>query len=624
VERGGFFQRFVAVRHFTRLLARANLRVGDAFYMNLLAVIAGFLVALFVYLFKGFVNWGCQLIRGKEELFSLYSSLEALLRGDQGGTQLGIFSEYRWLIYLLPPIGGLLVGFIFRFWDPHRRFRGVSIVMESVARRGGRLSMRKGFIEMATSSLSIISGLSVGVEGPIVVGGGWIGSQVAQLFRLSAARVRVLLACGSAAGISAVFNAPIAGFFFSLELILGDFRKKAVAAIVLASASANITIQALTGGEPIFKLPVYTMGTWSEILNYVVLGLICGLVAYTFAQVLQFCDDTFPRWRIYPPLRPMFGGIIISALAFFFPEILGTGHHVVELLVNGHFPPEAHLVHQLTWSVPILYLLALCFAKLVATSVTLGSGAAGGKFAPSLFMGSTIGGVFGFIATSLAWNPATDPAAYALVGMATIFGSIAQAPLTVILLVFEMTGSYTMILPMLAAGVLSQVVFYSLRKEGVFTHKLSLMGIKFGRGKDLNILEAIPVSRVMHSGVETIPASEHLGRVRERFGHSPHHGFPVVDADGRLCGMITTSDLTHHHDDPETVFAREVCTPTVYSLNVKDDCHRAIAMLEDYHIGRVPVLDDEGRPVGIITRTDIVGAYKLALQLRQQELDEGG
>jgi CIC family chloride channel protein len=271
-----------------------------------------------------------------------------------------------------------------------------------------------------------------------------------------------------------------------------------------------------------------------------------------------------------------------------------------------------------------VYLLALCFAKLLATSVTLGSGAAGGKFAPSLFMGSTIGGVFGFVLASQPWNLATDPAAYALVGMATIFGSIAQAPLTVILLVFEMTGSYKMILPMLAAGVLSQVVFYSLRKEGVFTHKLSLMGVKFGRGKDLNILEAIPVSRVMHTNVETIPADEPLGSVRQRFQDSPHHGFPVVDKEGRLCGMITTSDLTHHYGDPEGERARAICTGTVYSLKVTDDCHRAIALLEDYHIGRVPVLDSEGRPVGIITRTDIVGAYKLALQLRQQELDEAG
>lgn len=624
MERGGHFLRFSFINRFAGLLARANLRVGDAFYINLLAVLAGFIVALFVYLFKGLVNWGSQLIRGDESLFPLFMSLETSWRGGEGGTQLVLFADYRWLIYLLPPVGGLIVGIIFRLWGRHRRFRGVSAVIESVARRGGRLSMRKGGLELANSAISIASGLSVGMEGPIVVGGSTIGSQLAQLFHLSAARVRVMLACGAAAGISAVFNAPIAGFFFALELILGDFRKKAVAAIVLASVSANITIQALTGGERIFKLPMYTLETWSEIINYVVLGLICGLVAYFFAQTLQFCDHVFPRWRIYPPLKPMFGGIIVSTLAFFFPEILGTGHHTVELLVNGHFPPPAHLLSALAWSVPIVYLLALCFAKLVATSVTLGSGAAGGKFAPSLFMGSTVGGVFGFAVTAQAWNPATDPAAYALVGMATIFGSIAQAPLSVILLVFEMTGSYEMILPMLAAGVLSQVVFYSMRKEGVFTQKLARMGVKFGRGKDLSILEAIPVSKVMHTGVETIPADEALGLVRERFEQSEHHGFPVVDAEGRLCGMITTSDLTHHRQDPAAVRALEICTPTVYSLNVGDDCHRAIAMLEDYHIGRVPVLDAEGRPVGIITRTDIVGAYKLALQLRQQELDEAG
>ncbi len=624
MERGGYFQRFRPFRRLTELLARLNLRVTDAFYMSLLAVGAGVLVALFVYLFKGSVNWVSDLIRGDGGYFSLFAALDTWLRGGAGGGQLGLFAGHRWLIYLMPPLGGLIVGLLFRFWGRHRQFRGVSAVIESVARRGGRLSLRKGGLELLNSGISIASGLSVGMEGPIVVAGGTIGSNVARAFRLSPTRMRTLLASGAAAGISAVFNAPIAGFFFALELILGDFRKKAVAAIVLASVSANVTIQALTGGEPVFRLPKYELAQISEMGNYIALGLICGLVAYAFAQLLLYCDVWFPRWRLYPPLKPMIGGVIVSALAFFFPEILGTGHRTVETLINGHFPPSAHLLSALNWGMPLmfLYLLALCAAKLVATSVTLGSGAAGGKFAPSLFMGATTGGVFGFIAVANGWLGATDPATYALVGMATIFGSIAQAPLTVILLVFEMTDNYTLILPMMAAGVVSQVIFYSLRREGVFTHKLARLGVRVGRGKDLSILESIPVTRAMHRGVETIRCDEPLSAVRSRFEDTEHHGFPVVDEDGRLCGMLTTSDLVKHRlDDPEAT-AREICTLKVCTVGETDDCHRAIALLDDYHIGRVPVIDADGRPVGIITRTDIVGAYKLALQLRQQELEE--
>jgi len=617
VERGGYFLRFEPFRRLSAFLARINLRVTDAFYLNLLAVIIGLLVGLFVYLFKGAVNWASELIRGDGSYVDLFAWLDIQLRGDNSLGQAALFHDHHWLVYLIPPLGGLLVGLIFRKWGRHRQFRGVSAVIESVARRGGRLNLRKGSLELLNSGISIASGLSVGMEGPIVVAGGTIGSNIAQAFKLSPARTRVLLASGAAAGISAVFNAPIAGFFFALELILGDFRKKAVAPIVLASVSANVTLKAMTGGEPVFDLPTYALSHWTESLNFILLGLICGLVAYTFAQTLQYCDHIFPRWRIYPPLKPMIGGVIVSGIALMFPEILGTGHHTVEALINGHLP-----INALAWNISILYLLCLCFAKLIATAVTLGSGAAGGKFAPSLFMGATIGGVFGFIAEGL--HPSLDAAAYSLVAMATIFGSIAQAPLTVILLVFEMTGNYTLIVPMMAAGVVSQVVFYSLRKDGVFTHKLARLGIKFGRGKDLSILEAIPVSQVMHKGVETISADDSLESIRRRFEETEHHGFPVVDDKGVLCGIITTSDLIRHRSAPARATARVVCTSIVYSLQESDDCHKAIAFLEDYHIGRVPVVDAAGRPVGILTRTDIVGAYKLALQIKQQELSEAG
>jgi len=476
VERGGYFQRFELFARLGQLLSRINLRVTDAFYLNLLAVVAGVLVAFFVYLFKGLVNWVSLLVRGDGTILGLFSTIDTWLRGDAGG-QLTLFADHRWLIYLMPALGGLLVGLVFHFWGRQRQFRGVSAVIESVARGGGKLSLRRSGIELLNSGISIASGLSVGMEGPIVVAGSTIGSRVASAFKLSAARRRVLLASGAAAGISAVFNAPIAGFFFALELILGDFSKKAVAAIVLASVSANVTIQVLTGGERVFNLPAYNVAHWGEMGNYVVLGLICGLVAYAFAQFLLYCDNWFPQLRTYPPLRPMIGGLIVAALAFFFPEVLGTGHHTMETLLNGHFPASMHLVGALSWDNMLLYLLALCFVKIAATSITLGSGAAGGKFAPSLFMGATVGGVFGFL------------------------------PLTVILLVFEMTGNYSLILPMMAAGVVSQIVFYSLRKEGVFTHKLAQQGVKFGRGKDLSILEAITVESVMHRGVETMTCS---------------------------------------------------------------------------------------------------------------------
>ena len=240
MELSGYFSRFRFFRQLGALLGNRNIKLSDNFYLNLLAVITGILVGLLVY------AWSWMLEAGN-----------GFLRGDGDYPQWPLIADHHWLVLLFPPIGGLLVGILFRHWGRHRRFRGVSAVIESVARRGGRLSLRKNGVEFVGSTIGIISGLSVGPEGPIVSAGSTIGSNVSRFFGLSAARTRVLLASGAAAGISAVFNAPIAGFFFALELILGDFSKKAVAAIVLASVSANVTMLGLMGERRIYEVEAY-------------------------------------------------------------------------------------------------------------------------------------------------------------------------------------------------------------------------------------------------------------------------------------------------------------------------------------------------------------------------------
>jgi chloride channel protein, CIC family len=600
---GGDFNQFAFLRKIPQLLKHTNVRLTEAFYLNFIAAAIGLLVAVFAYVFKGTVYYFGDLIRG-----------------DSTGNQLPFFHEFPVLVYLIPPLGGLLVGAVFRRWGRHRQFHGISAVIESVARRGGKLDLKRNAVELLASALTLISGMSVGMEGPVVTGGSTIGANVSDVFHLSAARRRTLLAAGAAAGLSAVFNAPIAGFFFALELILGDFNKKAIAPIVLASVSANITMSALTGGEPLFTLPSYGLINSIEMVNYIILGILCGLVSYLFAELLLRLESLFARWRIYPPLKPAVGGALVSLTAVFFPEILGNGESTIQRLLNGHYPASQHLWPQLIWSAPLLYLLFLCLAKVLATSLTLGSGASGGKFMPALFMGAALGGVFGVAVNQLGWIQTEAPAAYALVGMAAIFGAIAQAPLAIILMVFEMTSNYTIILPMLATGVVSQVVFYSLRREGVFTHQLAKLGVKFGRGKDLNILEAIPVTRVMHAGVDTVALDEPLSEIRQRFQRTEHRGFPVLDGEGKLYGILTTSDLARQREDKLGLCAGNICTHPVHSVGEEDNCHTAIALLEDYNIGRVPVVGEDGRPVGIITRTDIVGAYKLALQEREREL----
>lgn len=621
----------------TGRLARHGWQLTDALLLNLLAVAVGAIAALFAYAFRA----------------TLFSAGD-WLRGEGARGQFGWLAGHPWVVLALPPLGGLIVGLLLHAYARQRRFRGITAVIESAARRGGRLRIRNGAVELLASWLSIASGMSVGMEGPIAVGGAVVGSNVARAFRLSAARRRTLLGCGAAAGISAVFNAPLAGFFFVIELILGDYTKRAVAAIVLASVSANVTVLWLTGNHRIFSLPPLGLTHPLEMLNYLLLGLVCGLAAYLFAQLLLYCELIFPRWRVYPPLKPLAGGLACSAIALFFPEVLGGGYGTINALLNSQYPGHAHLLPGMAWAAvgtgALVYLVLLGLAKIAATSLSLGSGAAGGEFAPSLFIGASLGGAFGVMAHAQHLVPTQSPGAYALAGMAAIFGAIAQAPIASILLAFEMTGNYQLILPLLATGAVSHAVFHALRREGVFTHKLARLGVKFGRGKDLNILEAIPVVRAMHRGVETIPVDAPLDAVRALLERTEHRGFPVVDLAGRICGVLTVSDLARAasgapeaaaqpslfpaadgaHESPATrptaarapLTAGDICTRAVLTLSESDNCGTATALMDDHNIGRLPVVNTTGQPIGIITRSDIVGAYKLAVELRQREGEE--
>jgi len=347
-----------------------------------------------------------------------------------------------WFVLLVPVIGGLLYGPLIHRFAREARGHGVPEVMLAVAEKGGRIRPQVAAIKSLASALCIGAGGSVGREGPIVQIGSALGSSIGQAVRVPESRLRILVACGAAGGISATFNAPIAGVFFALELILRDFATESVGVVVLASVMANVIGRAAFGSQAFLHLPPFHLQSYTEYVLYAVLGVIAAVVGVGFVRVLYGMEDVLDRlWRWPEWLRPAVGGIVLGLLLLALPQMYGVGYPVLQRAIGGHY---------VVW-----FLVILLIGKVVATSLTISIGGSGGVFAPSLFMGAMLGTAFGILVHHL-FPGSTGPAgAYGLVGMGTVFAGAARAPITAVLIIFELTGEYRIILPLMFAIVLA-------------------------------------------------------------------------------------------------------------------------------------------------------------------------
>ncbi|MEZ4581375.1 MAG: chloride channel protein [Caldilineaceae bacterium] len=370
-------------------------------------------------------------------------------------------------------LAGAAVGLIIDKFASEAKGHGVPEVMEAVAIKGGRIRARVAAAKVLASSLTIGTGGSAGREGPIVQVGAALGSSLGQFLRFSDERVNTLVACGAAAGIAATFNAPIAGTIFAMEVILGSFTLRYFGAVVISSVAASVISRMMLSERPAFLVPAYPLSHLAEIPIYVLLGLLAALVAVAFIQTLYYLEGRFDNWQVPVPVRTTVGMLAAGVIALAIPgnEVLGPGLHFIgeNIAVN---------VDQ-----AIGMLAILLVGKLLATSFTLGSGNSGGVFAPSLFMGALLGGIVGTIANQLWPNVAVNPGAYAIVGMAALFAGAARAPITAVLIVFEMSNDYKLILPVMLATVLSTIVAELLFPESIYTLKLACKGISLERAR---------------------------------------------------------------------------------------------------------------------------------------------
>ncbi len=520
-----------------------------------------------------------------------------------------------WQLLLVPSVGGLLIGCFIHFFMPDRRPQGVAQVIESSALHGGRMSLTLGIKSAVVSAASIGVGASVGREGPIVHLGASLGAWVSKRLHLGRSLSRTLLGCGVAAAVAASFNAPIAGTFFALEVVVGHYAISAFAPIVIASVVGTIVSRMQYGDFPAFILPdSWTIVSFWEFPAFALLGVVSAVAAVLFMRSVMFTEDTVEKLGIPPWAQPAMGGLVVGIIALGFPQVLGVGYEATDAALSARYE--------------LWLLIALVVTKTAATAVSIGCRFGGGVFSPSLFIGAMVGGAFGVIATSAFPELSSGHGAYTMIGMGAVAGAVLGAPISTILMIFELTNDYTLTIGVMVATAIASIITHQTFGRSFFAWQLERRGIVIKGGQELGLLRSIKVGSVLDCTYEVVNPDTDLQTVRERLQEAPWGELFVVDEQGALVGTITFSDLHETafdtcHDAEWTAInvARE--HPVVLKRN--DDLETAVKVYGSTGEVHVPIVEDGTSMImcGVAHEHEVMLAYHRALnQARAEERGE--
>jgi len=518
----------------------------------------------------------------------------------------GLSGLSDWRVLLIPALGGLVVGPLIYFFAREAKGHGVPEVMLAIETERGRIRPRVAVVKSLASALTIASGGSAGREGPIVQIASAIGSTLGQITKLSDDDVRLLVAAGAAGGISATFNAPIAGVFFALEVILRRFNARNFSVVVLSSVVAAAVAHARFGDNPAFRIPEYRLESPFEYPLYAALGVLAALAAVIFIRVLYRTEDIFDSISMPEWLKPALGGLGMGLLGVWYISLMGVGY--------GSGPGAMAIPAALAGESSLQVLIALAGLKILATSLTIGSGGSGGVFAPSLFIGAMMGGAFGLVVNDL-WPGATAPAgAYALVGMAAVFAGSARAPITAVIILFEMTNDYSIILPLMTAVVISTAVAQLIMSENIYTLKLRRRGIDVTERPESAVLSNLTVAQAMRTDFKAVRGDLSADELVNVFSgvYAEEGALPVVDENKHLIGIVAASDLdqlVEATDSAKTV--DDVATHNPVTVHPDETLDDAVRRMADRSLRQLPIVSRRDPTVllGVLRRSDIFAAY---------------
>jgi CIC family chloride channel protein len=533
----------------------------------------------------------------------LMNGVQALLYGQGGDIMDFVHRIPPWQLLAIPTAGGLGVGLLVHYGAREAKGHGVPEVMAALALKEGRIRKRVAVVKILASALCIGSGGSTGREGPMVQIGCAIGSAVGQVARVPLLKQKTLVGCGAAAGIAATFNAPIAGVLFALEVLIGDYGVTTFSPVVLASVTATVISRHHLGDFPLFTLPPYRMASLWEFGLYPFLGIAAGLAAVLFIVVLYASEDFFDSIPIPDWIKPALGGLGLGILLLWFPQVFGVGYGSMNLVLRDGMAG---------W-----LMLGLVGLKVLATSLSIGSGGSGGIFAPSLFIGAMTGGAFGALVGHLFPGITASPGVYALVGMGAVVAGATHAPITAILIIFEMTGEYKVILPMMITCILATIVASALKNGSIYTIKLMRQGVDISQGMEQNILRALKVAQFMSHDSVTVSESLPLCDVIDTFKNRDASYLHVTNPDGRLTGIISFRDIRGLLDEecPRTlIIAQDVATTHLVTLLPGDTLFSALRRFGKWGVSQLPVVEPgSGRLLGTLREKDLLAAYDKAV-----------
>ena len=511
-----------------------------------------------------------------------------------------------WWKLLAPAAGGLIVGLIVVYFASEAKGHGVPEVMESIVLRGGRIRPRVVLAKLVASGVCIASGGSVGREGPIVQIGSALGSTAGQWLKVGERRLRTLVACGAAAGIAGTFNAPVAGALFAVEILLGDFGVAQFSPIVISSVAATVVSRHFLGDFPAFEVPAYQLVSPFELFIYAVLGLLAGVVALLFVKTLYGAEDLFDRIPVPQPVKTVLGGLLVGVMALRFPEVLGVGYEAINEALKNHLLLGT--------------LLLLAVFKILAVSLTIGGGGSGGIFAPSLFIGSMLGGAVGTVVHAM-WPGATGgPGAYALVGMGAVVAAATHAPITAILIIFELTNDYKIILPLMITCIIATLLATQVSRASIYTLKLLRRGVDILGGQTVSVLRHLVCREVMRSETRVIEPGTPAVSVLASFMRQPGGSVFVVDGERGLAGVITMEEIRPIMADiselGSLVVAADMMRTGGYPEFSPDDSLDEVMHRFGNYPYSAPVVD-EGRLVGAVWPQDVIERYNAEVFKRE-------
>jgi CIC family chloride channel protein len=515
-----------------------------------------------------------------------------------------------WVIPI-PVIGGIIVGFMAKYGTSKIKGHGIPEAMEAVMVNRSRIEPRVAILKPISAAIAIGTGGPFGAEGPIIQTGGAVGSLVGQAFHTTASERKVLLACGAAAGMSATFNTPIAGVILAIELLLFEFKARSFIPLVIASTLATAVHMQLMGAGPMFKVTAMDFGIPHALPFYLLLGLVCGLAAVGFSKLLYWTEDQFEKLPIDELWWPAIGALGLGIIGYFVPRVLGVGYDTIGDILNAN----------LAWKL----LLVVMVAKAVALVISLGSGTSGGLLAPMFMSSAAMGGVFAMGVDRIFPTANLSAGAFALVAMGAVFGAASRATFSFIIFAFEITRDYNSVLPLMLVSVIADgIAMWLMPRASIMTEKLARRGLHIHQEYEADVLQQVRVSETMDQDVPKLPATMKVSELSDLIARrdpevSRHQGMVIVDAEGKLAGVITRGDVMRAlgADPSGTSTVLDAGSRDVVVTFPDEMLHDASAKMLRNNIGRLPVVDrnDPRKVVGYLGRPGVMAA-------RLRRLDE--